>query len=135
MRVLFCGDRNWSDIEMIAEELIDLLPKDPTIIVGGAKGADSIAEGVARDLNLKVEVFKADWATYGRAAGPIRNKAMLESGIDKVLAFHDNLSMSKGTRNLVSQAKKMGIEVEVLGRGLSLEEYIHAKEKTAKKEV
>ena len=113
MRVLFCGDRNWTDVDIIQEKL-QALPKDTVIIAGGAKGADTIAEGVGKALGLTVEVFQADWATYGRAAGPIRNKAMLQSGVHFVYAFHNDINNSKGTFDCVSQAARMGIPYEVV---------------------
>ncbi len=132
MRILFCGDRNWEDIGMVYLAMKDL-PVDTVIVTGGAKGADSIAYDVAERLSLTAEVFKANWTTYGLAAGPIRNTRMLESGIDKVFAFHDNLSKSKGTKDCVNQAIKRGIEVEVIGHGKW--DHFHGKEKTSKKEV
>ncbi len=117
MRVLFCGDRNWTDPGSIYIDMCDL-PLDTVIVTGGAKGADTIACDTAERLGLTVEVFEAQWDVWGRAAGPMRNTKMLDSGIDKVFAYHNNLSESKGTKNCVSQAIKRGIEVFVLGKSL-----------------
>lgn len=62
----------------------------------------------------------ADWNKYGKVAGPIRNSEMLKlhPDIDLVLAFHDDLSESKGTRDMVHKAQKAGIEVWVTSRRL-----------------
>lgn len=82
---------------------------------GGAKGADSLAGLVARQLGFKVEVYPANWKKYGRAAGPVRNNQMLDTDPDVVLAFHPNLKESKGTAHCVREARKRSIEVKLYG--------------------
>jgi len=75
------------------------------LIEGEARGADRMARAIGISLRIPVYGFPADWARYGRAAGPIRNKQMLVEGTPTlVVAFHDNLRNSKGTRNMVEQA-------------------------------
>lgn len=87
---------------------------EPTIIHGAAKGADSIAGRLAeKNKDFEVEAFPADWKQYGKAAGPIRNKQMLDSGLDLVFAFHNDLSKSKGTKHMVEICRKAGIPVGV----------------------
>ena len=108
MIVLICGDRYWSDREAIRRRLKQL-PKDTIIIHGAARGADSIAGEEAKLLGLIVEEFPADWDKYGRAAGPIRNRLMLDRKPDLVIAFHHDLSKSKGTADTVREATKRGI--------------------------
>ena len=112
MRVLICGDRNWTNQEMIEDKLAFLIsivysPLDILVIQGEARGADSLARLAAESLNIPVIKFPAQWDLYGRAAGPIRNKQMLEEGKpDMVLAFHDNIQASKGTKYMVMLARK-----------------------------
>lgn len=81
---------------------------DVTIIHGGAKGADALAMSWAA-VNWCPEIeFKADWAKHGRAAGPIRNKQMLEKGKpDVVIAFKGG----RGTANMCRQAREAGVKV------------------------
>lgn len=83
----------------------------PVVVHGAARGADSLSGEVAEELGCTVEVYPADWLKYGKAAGPIRNKQMLDTGPDVVLAFHDDLENSKGTRHCVTEAEKRGLEV------------------------
>ncbi len=60
--------------------------------------------------NIEALEFKADWLKEGRAAGPIRNKKMLVEGKpDLVVAFHNDIDASKGTKNMLKQAQKAGI--------------------------
>ena len=109
-RILVCGDRNWNDSEKIREVLKEY-PKESVIIHGGCRGADTIAGNVAKEYGMSVIVFPAEWSKHGLAAGPIRNKKMLDEGKpDLVLAFHSDISSSKGTNNMISQARKKGIE-------------------------
>jgi hypothetical protein len=117
MRVLICGDRDWSDRDKIKarlERLLDEVEEFITVVEGEARGADTIAREEAEKLGIKVQQFPAQWAAFGRAAGPLRNQAMLESGIDLVIAFHEDLSRSRGTRDMVNRAQRARIEVEVI---------------------
>lgn len=116
MRILVCGDRNWNDYSKI-ENVLKNYPKDTVIIHGDCRGADKIADYVAKKYGMTVEkypVTKEEWNKFGRGAGPLRNKRMLTEGNpDKVIAFHPNLDDSKGTKNTVTQAKRYGIPVEL----------------------
>lgn len=113
MRVLVCGDRNWSDRQKIVDRL-RLLPPNTLIIQGGARGADRLARNVAVEVGFLFEEFPAEWEVYGRAAGPIRNLQMLDTRPDLVIAFHSNLSSSKGTKHTVVNARLRGIPTEVV---------------------
>lgn len=114
MRVLVCGDRNWTNYSII-RSVLESLPTSTLIIEGEAKGADSIARDIAKMLGMTVIQFPADWTKYGKAAGPIRNRQMLKEGKpDRVIAFHSNISKSKGTADMVRVARQAGIPVEIV---------------------
>ena len=115
MRVLVCGDRHWTNEEVIRRELRSLTA--PSVVIHGcARGADTIAGRVAKELGVTVEEYPAQWSLHGRAAGPIRNRQMLEQGKpDLVLAFHGDLAKSKGTKNMIEQASKAGVAVRIFG--------------------
>lgn len=120
MRVLVCGDREWVDQQMIYNQLKQLHTASPIEIVieGEARGADLMGRKAATYLNIPVLGYAANWKEYGRSAGPIRNQQMLKEGRpDLVLAFHDHLDQSKGTRHMVSIAQKAGIPVQVISHG------------------
>jgi len=117
LRVLVCGSRNWTDRKAI-EDFIKTLPKDTVIIEGECRGADRISREIAKVYGLEVLKFPAKWNQYRKAAGPIRNKEMLDKGKpDQVFAFHDNISGSKGTKNMIDQACKRGIPVTIITSG------------------
>lgn len=111
MRILICGDRNYNSVESVFN-YISGLSLDTVIIHGNCEGADTLAKHVALRLGLQVIPFPADWSK-GRAAGPIRNRQMLVEGRpDRVIAFHDSLTTSRGTRDMITQTLRAGIPVE-----------------------
>ena len=79
------------------------------VIAGGATGADRMAESWAHHERIPLCVFPANWRFQGKAAGPMRNKAMLDFGRpDIVIAFPGG----RGTQNMIEQATAAGIPVE-----------------------
>lgn len=111
MKVLVCGSRDWTDKDRIADVLADYAPNHPTIIHGDARGADLIADRVARTYGYAVKPFAADWYGMGRRAGIVRNLRMLDENPDLVIAFQIN--GSRGTQHTIDEARKRGIPVEV----------------------
>jgi hypothetical protein len=110
MRILVCGGRDFKDYDLLR----DTLSKYPMtlLISGGAPGADTMAEKYAYMLKIPSHIFHADWTSYGRAAGPIRNRRMLIDGKPNlVIAFPGG----KGTLNMVKQASKANVKVEKIG--------------------
>lgn len=116
MKVLVCGDRNWADKELI-KSILKSTPDLELVIEGGARGADTLAREAAVELGVEVREYRADWEKYGRAAGPIRNRQMLDEKPDLVIAFHDNISESKGTADTLREAKRRGIGCRLVGHG------------------
>ena len=109
MRILICGARDFDDITRI-DGFVGSLPKDSIIIEGEAKGADSLARDCSIKYGLEVEKYPADWNTYGRGAGPIRNKQMLIEGKpDIIIGYSKDIKTSKGTKNMLTQGIKAGV--------------------------
>ncbi len=113
MNILVCGDRNWNRIDIIEREL-KKFPHGTVVIHGAARGADTLGGFVADKLGFKVLAFPAKWNIYGRGAGPIRNQQMIDEGRPElVLAFHENIDKSLGTKDMVNRSRKAGIKVEI----------------------
>jgi hypothetical protein len=73
-----------------------------------------MAKDWAAERQIPVETFEADWATHGKAAGPIRNRKMLDAGADLVLAFPvGNSKTSPGTWDCIEAAAERGIPVRI----------------------
>lgn len=111
MRVLVCGSRHFNDYELLERTLDDYPITD--IIEGEARGADRLSRKYAEERNIPVRAFPADWNKYGKGAGPIRNRQMLVEGTpDFVIAFRG--PNSRGTQNMIDQARKAGVETRVV---------------------
>jgi hypothetical protein len=112
MRILICGDRDWKDYERMGDVLAQVLEPGDMVVEGGANGADVMARDIARRMDIAVWEFPANWEYYGKGAGPIRNSKMLTEGQPQiVLAFHNDLATSTGTKDMVRKARSEGIRV------------------------
>ena len=111
MKVLICGSRGWTNEEYMRRVFKQLLNKGmQTLITGGARGADKMAEKIATELGVPNIVIPAKWKEYGAVAGMIRNSEMLKLEPDLVVAFF--LGATRGTRDTVHKAIKAGIETK-----------------------
>ena len=114
-RVVIAGCRDYNDYNE-AKEYIDFclsnIRKENEIVIvsGCASGADALGERYAKENGFKVEKYPADWATYGRNAGPRRNKQMAEVS-DYVICFWDE--KSRGTKSMIDFAKECGKPVRI----------------------
>lgn len=126
MKILVCGSRHCPQ-QIVIDKLNELSlgwPRTPSdalgnwlsaveIISGAAKGADTAAIDWAVINLCKFREFPADWKTYGKAAGPIRNQQMLDEGKpDLVVAFL--APNSRGTKDMIQRAQKANIPVEII---------------------
>lgn len=111
MKILVCGGRDYSDEGAVARVLDEYergAAEPPTLIHGAARGADTIAAVYAECRGWPIERYPADWAKYGTAAGPIRNRQMLDQGKpDLVIAFPGG----RGTADMIRRAEKAGVPV------------------------
>lgn len=115
MRLLVCGSRHYDNFSHVCDVLdtIQLEYLNLHIIHGGADGVDTHAGEWAYMNYRPCTVYPARWPEYGKAAGPIRNKQMIEEGRpDRVLAFL--APNSKGTKNMIEQSAEAGIPVRII---------------------
>lgn len=101
--------------------------KEEIVIVSGkAKGADSLGEKYAKEKGYEILEFPADWENtydkprteisfrnnrpYWTKAGIFRNGQMADIG-DALVCFVVN--NSKGSLNMIKQAKERGLKVKV----------------------
>jgi hypothetical protein len=112
-RVLVFGDRKWTDGDRIFERLNQIQSESGIecfIDSGGSDGAVALGRKVAENLGLQILKLPK---RIQDMHGPDKNEEMLRFGKPTlVLVFHDNLGMSKRTRNMVVLAEKAGIRVE-----------------------
>ena len=113
VKVVVTGGRDFGSLPGEAEfvsTVLDALDPQPTLLVhGGAKGADTLAGAWAEAHGIEVQVFEADWKSYGASAGALRNTVMLKQiRPDLVVAFPGGA----GTGDCIRQATERGLVVQ-----------------------
>jgi len=108
LRVLVCGSRYYTDYRKVLEQLRKLNAE--LVISEACRGADFLAVKAAKSCGIPYVEFPAEWERFGKSAGPIRNTKMLKGGKpDFALVFHPDVASSKGSKHMLSLAKKAGI--------------------------
>ncbi len=106
--LLVCGGRTFGDRACVRRSLVQAWAAGfRRLVCGGAKGADTLASEVGRELGFQVRVVPADWARFGRSAGPRRNQAMLCLRPACCLAFPGG----RGTADMVARCRASGVRV------------------------
>lgn len=120
MNIAFSGCRDKDNIPaqelrsswQIMTTLLDDWFAERNVLVGDCPtGVDEI---IRRWFDIEINspnCYKADWDTHHKAAGPIRNKAMIDDA-DGLIAFWDG--KSKGTKNCIKCATDKGIPVLII---------------------
>lgn len=119
MRVIVTGGRDWTPVgHNPLYRVLDELK--PTVLIQGGcpTGADFWARQYARDHDLHLGTFYADWKKHGRSAGPKRNSEMVNAGADVVVACPGG----KGTEDCTYKARLAGIRVVEVGPALKTNE-------------
>jgi len=108
MKVIIAGGRDFTNYDLVEKAISKSNFEITEVVSGCARGADTLGEAWALGNNVPVKGFPANWNLHGRAAGPIRNKAMAEYA-DALIAIWDG--QSKGTANMITQAREFGLDV------------------------
>lgn len=117
-RIVVCGSRGFEDYQAFQrcmDVLLRSLDEPMELVSGHASGADRLAERYASENSIPIHIIRPDWKTYGKAAGPIRNRKMLEytsAETPVVIAFWDG--ESRGTKHTIDAARSMDINVYVI---------------------
>lgn len=126
MKVIIAGTRHYTqkkELYSVCDKLFARFENDPvtTIISGQYRkynnsgkvvdvGADKYAADYAKDRGYELEEYPADWDSYDKKAGPIRNKEMAKRG-DMLVCFWDG--KSSGTRNMIKEAREHALPIYV----------------------
>lgn len=125
--ILTTGSRSWSDLDVLDSALtnavLDLKHAGHTEIIvrQGGQGNSRIfgADYYVREwvllaqenswpqgIDLELSTVYAQWSKYGRGAGMIRNREMVDNGLDIGLVFWDG--KSPGTKQCMEYMKQQG---------------------------
>lgn len=128
--VIVTGSREWTSESTIKYWLLQF-KNIKLVIHGSARGADLLAEKVCKQLQIPYLGVPAKWHKYKKSAGPIRNKAecvwveLINNNIAyggynfegvQVLAFHLNINLSKGTKDMITQCKNNCYPVSIVDK-------------------
>lgn len=114
MVVVVAGSRTYRNRRRIFEELDQWKAAGhiDRIVSGCAAGPDSYAIEWAEMNRVPVDKFPADWDSYGKSAGFIRNAEMAAIG-DVLLAFWGG--QSKGTKHMIDCMQRKKKQVFIIG--------------------
>jgi len=105
MKVIIAGSRSVTDYDSMLYAINGCKYVITEVVSGAARGVDKLGERYAKENNIPVTSFPADWDTYGRSAGYKRNLKMAEYA-DALIAIWDG--KSKGTKHVIDTMIKLG---------------------------
>ena len=117
IKVIIAGTRDFNDYAFLKKNVDYFLqginPNNEKIeiVSGNARGADKLGEKYAKDNNISLMCFPADWNKYGKSAGYIRNEQMAKEA-NALIAFWDG--KSKGTKHMIDIARSKGLLIRVI---------------------
>ena len=110
MKLAVVGSRTLTKYKLLLNEL-NQYDGITEIVSGGAQGADKLAERYAKEKNIPIKIFKADWGRYGKRAGYVRNKEIWDYA-DQGIAFWDG--HSRGTAHSFELARFLGKKLKTV---------------------
>lgn len=116
MRVIVAGSRTFDDYSLLCatmNKFVDGAVK-VDVISGGARGADSLGERWALELDcpdFSITRMPADWDRHGKSAGYRRNEEMAKIATHCVV-FWDG--QSRGSKHMIDLAGKYNLPTLVV---------------------
>lgn len=113
MKVIIAGGRYFDNYDLLCQKADYYLSRQSEIeiVSGAAKGADKLGERYAEERQYMIKRFPADWGSFGKKAGYLRNTEMAEYA-DALIAFWDG--KSKGTKHMINIAKKQNLLIRII---------------------
>ena len=111
MKTIIAGSRTIDDYDAICQIIIDSCFVITEVVSGTARGVDRLGEQWARENNILIKRFPANWSKYGKAAGPIRNEEMVKYAEAAIIVRSDH---SKGATSMANLAKQYGLKVRLV---------------------
>lgn len=112
MKIIIAGSRTLTVSHTFINEALDRYglglnghsTNEIEIVSGNAVGIDKCGINYAKEWSCMLTVFAPDWFTYGKSAGPIRNKQMAEYA-DSLLLIWDG--ESKGSLSMKNEMLRL----------------------------
>ena len=111
MKTIIAGSRNITNYQMVVDAIEACPWNVTTIISGNARGVDSLAIQYAKEHNINVEIYPANWERDGKSAGYKRNTVMAFKA-EALIALWDGHSV--GTKHMIDTAKKFNLSTFIV---------------------
>ena len=113
-RVIIAGGRDFNDYQLLEQKMdtfLSNISEGITIVCGLARGADTLGERYAKERGYPINYYPANWSTYGKTAGYLRNEQMALNA-DALVAFWDG--HSKGTQHMIHLAQTHNLKTRIV---------------------
>ena len=108
MKTIVAGSREITSYRDVEDAILSSGFEITEVVSGTARGVDRLGEEYARNNNIPVSKFPADWDTHGKKAGYIRNSEMADHA-DALIAIWDG--ESRGTKHMIDIAERKSLDV------------------------
>jgi hypothetical protein len=107
MRVVIAGSRSIKAFGVVERAILSspFSGRITEVVSGTARGVDKLGERWAKENNIPIKFFPANWFEYGKGAGRLRNSEMAMYA-DALIAVWDG--ESRGTRNMIEEMQRLG---------------------------
>jgi Domain of unknown function (DUF4326)/YspA, cpYpsA-related SLOG family len=111
MKLIIAGSSTFTDYQRLCQVLAPDRHRIAQVLTGGARGADQLGYRWAWKHAVTHQLFRAEWARFGKSAGMRRNHQMAQAG-DVLVAFWDG--QSPGTAHMIQCMEQRGKPVVVI---------------------
>ena len=113
MKLIVAGSRDFNNYDLLKKSIQENFQRWEVeeIVSGTARGADTLGEQFAKEYDIPVKQFPANWDLYGKSAGYRRNAEMANYA-DALIAFWNG--ESKGTIHMINLAKEKNLKVVII---------------------
>jgi len=97
------------DYDCCVRRFLEVYEEGDIIVSGGCPiGGDHFAELIAREYEIPIILFPADWDKYGKGAGFKRNTQIAEKSDIVIAIATRNRDLCKGTMDTVNKSINLG---------------------------
>ncbi len=108
MKTIIAGSRTIHDYDLVSRVIADSDFTITEVFCGQAGGVDLLGCRWAREHNIPVKFFPADWKQYGKVAGFLRNHEMAAFAHQLILVWDGS---SPGSAHMLKMARQCGLRV------------------------